>query len=395
MASRTGKQLTSRRVDTASPGKHSDGGGLYLIVSPTGSRKWVFRYMRQARAREMGLGRASGSTLAEARRKAAEAAAKLAARIDPLSAKARTAGVPTFGDFADDVQASLSQGFRNEKHRAQWKSTLETYAAPMRGLRVDGIGTEDVLACLRPIWTTKAETASRVRGRIEKILDAAKAKGFRAGENPARWRGHLDHLLPRPSKLSRGHHAAMPYVSVPSFAARLRERSGVAALALEFAILTAARSGEVMGATWDEIDLRERVWTVPPHRMKAGRIHRVPLSARAVEILEQMLAARTGTFVFPGAKPGKALSVMALEMVLRRMNITDATVHGFRSAFRDWAGNETSIPREIAEQALAHVIGDKAEQAYRRGDALDRRRILMNAWETYIREGANNDSCGP
>lgn len=388
MARRTAKRLTSRTVDTASAGKHADGDGLYLIVAPGGARKWVFRYTRDGRAREMGLGAASGSTLAEARRRTAEARAKLLAGLDPLSEKAKAAGVPTFGELADEVQESLSAGFRNEKHRAQWKSTLETYAAPIRALRVDAIDTADILTCLRPIWTTKPETASRVRGRIEKVLDAARAKGFRTGENPARWRGHLDHLLPKQSKLSRGHHGALPYETVPAFLEKLRKRDGVSTLALEFAILTAARSGEVMGARWGEIDLNAKVWTVPAARMKAGREHRVPLTGRALEILATMCEARTGDYVFPGAKPGRPLSVMALEMALRRVGKQNATVHGFRSSFRDWAGNETSFPRELAEQALAHVIGDKAEQAYRRSDALERRRELMEAWARYIEPNA-------
>lgn len=219
------------------------------------------------------------------------------------------------------------------------------------------------------------------------MLDAAKARGFRRLENPARWRGHLDHLLPKPAKLTRGHHAALPYADVPAFITSLRERDGTAALALEFAILTAARSGEVMGARWAEMDLVAKVWTIPGNRMKAGREHRVPLSARALEIVTALAEAKTGDFVFPGNKPDKPLSAMALEMVLRRMK-TDATVHGFRSSFRDWAGNETSFPREIAEQALAHVIGDKAEQAYRRGDALERRRELMQAWTSYCDNGS-------
>lgn len=384
MARRTSKRLTSRTVDTAAPGKHADGDGLYLIVSETRARKWVFRYMRAGRAREMGFGQAAGAGLAEARRKTAEVRAKLLAGIDPLSEKARAAAVPTFADFADEVRGSLSAGFRNEKHRAQWKSTLETYAEPIRSLRIDAIDTAHVLDCLRPIWSAKPETASRVRGRIEKVLDAARAKGLRTGENPARWRGHLDHLLPKQSRLSRGHHAAMPYKDVPAFIASLRGRAGTSTLALEFAILTAARSGEVLGARWSEMDLDAQVWTVPARRMKAGREHRVPLTGRALEIVASMFNGRNGEFVFSGAKAGLPLSTMALEMALRRVGKRDATVHGFRSSFRDWAGNETSFPRELAEQALAHVIGDQAEQAYRRSDALERRRDLMGAWANHI-----------
>jgi integrase len=255
--------------------------------------------------------------------------------------------------------------------------------APLRAKPVDTIATDDVLAVLKPIWTTKAETASRVRGRIEKVLDAAKAKGFREGENPARWRGHLDHLLPRPSKLARGHHAAMPYEGVAAFIAELRKREATSAMALELCILTAARSGEILGMRWAEIDLDKKIWTVPAGRMKAGREHRVPLSPRAVAIVRQLEKLKAGDFVFAGQARNKPLSNMAMEMVLRRMKIEDATVHGFRSSFRDWAGNVSSFPREITETALAHVIGDKAEQAYRRSDALEKRGKLMVAWASY------------
>jgi integrase len=239
------------------------------------------------------------------------------------------------------------------------------------------------LAVLKPIWMTKPETASRVRGRIEKVLDAAKAKGFRSGENPARWRGHLDHLLPRPSKLSRGHHAAMPYEEVANFIAKLRTREATAALALELCILTAARSGEILGMRWSEIDFDSKVWTVPANRMKAGREHRVPLSGAAMLILRSLERMKIGDFVFPGQRGGKPLSNMAMEMMLRRMKVDDATVHGFRSSFRDWAGNVSNFPRELIETALAHVIGNKAEQAYRRRDALEKRRLLMDDWAAY------------
>ena len=384
MAKRAIKRLASRRVDTAKPGKHADGDGLYLIVAPVGSRKWVLRFTWQGKAREMGLGKATGDNLARARQNAAEAVRKIEAGIDPIADKARLAGVPTFGEIADDLVASLSEGFRNKKHKAQWKSTLETYAADLRSLRVDSVDTAHVLHALKPIWTAKPETASRVRGRIEKVLDAAKAKGHRTGENPARWRGHLDHLLPKQSKLSRGHHAAMPYADVPAFMEALRERDAMAALALEFCILTATRSGETLGARWSKIDMDAGVWTIPADRMKAGREHRVPLSKRALAVLVKAGEARDGDFVFPGQKRNSPLSAMALEMILRRMKIENATVHGFRSSFRDWAGNETLFPRDVAEQALAHVIGDKAEQAYRRSDGLEKRRLLMAAWAQFV-----------
>jgi integrase len=382
--------LTARRVETAKPGKHSDGGNLYLIVSITGARKWVLRFTWRGNAKEMGLGSAGSVTLADAREKAASARRKIAKGLNPIDERRRDGGIPTFGNMADDVRASLSMGFRNEKHKAQWKSTLETYAAPLRAKPVDTIATDDVLAVLKPIWTTKAETASRVRGRIEKVLDAAKAKGFREGENPARWRGHLDHLLPRPSKLSRGHHAAMPYEEVAAFIAKLRAREAASAQALELCILTAARSGEILGMRWSEVDFDKNIWTVPAARMKAGREHRVPLASRGVTILRQLEKVSTGEFVFPGRARNKPLSNMAMEMVLRRMKIEDATVHGFRSSFRDWAGNVSSAPREVVETALAHVIGDKAEQAYRRRDALEKRRKLMDAWAAYCEMPAGN-----
>jgi integrase len=376
-------KLTARKVESARPGKYSDGGNLYLIVSRTGSRKWMLRFTWRGQAKEMGLGSAASVPLADAREKAAAARRKIAQGFNPIDERKRDRGIPTFSEMADEVREALSVGFRNEKHKAQWKSTLETYAAPLRRKPVDTITTDDVLNVLKPIWTAKAETASRVRGRIEKVLDAAKAKGFRDGENPARWRGHLDHLLPRPSKLTRGHHAAMPYENVAAFLVELRKRQSGAALALELCILTAARSGEILGMPWSEIDLEAKIWTVPATRMKAGREHRVPLSSRTVAILRQLKQVGAGDLVFPGQARNKPLSNMAMEMVLRRMKIHDATVHGFRSSFRDWAGNVSNFPRELVETALAHVIGDKAEQAYRRRDALEKRRKLMDAWAAY------------
>ncbi len=376
-------KLTARKVEAAKPGKYSDGGNLYLIVSETGARKWVLRFTWRGRAKEMGLGSALSVPLADAREKASSARRKIALGLNPIEERKRDGGIPTFGEVADDVRETLSAGFRNEKHKAQWKSTLATYAAPLRAKPVDTIATDDVLAVLKPVWTVKPETASRVRGRIEKVLDAAKAKGFREGENPARWRGHLDHLLPRPLKLARGHHAAMPYEHVAAFIARLREREASAAQALELCVLTAARSGEILGMRWSEIDMDKKIWSVPANRMKAGRQHRVPLSLRAVAILRQLQKLNTGDFVFPGQTRNKPLSNMAMEMVLRRMKVEDVTVHGFRSSFRDWAGNVSSFPREIVETALAHVIGDKAEQAYRRSDALEKRRKLMETWSAY------------
>lgn len=367
------------------PGRHGDGGGLYLVVDKSGAKRWVFLYRRDATLREMGLGGLKSVTLARARELAGEARANLQAGIDPIAAKnSAPVTVPTFGEEANDFIEAMKPQFRNAKHIAQWEMTLRDYAAPLRPKRVDQITTADVLEVLKPYWLTKPETASRLRGRIERVLDAAKAKGHRSGENPALWRGHLDKLLPKRRKLTRGHHAAMPYEDVPAFVAELRQREAMAARALEFTILTAARSGETFGATWKEIDLEAALWLVPAKRMKAGREHRVPLTPRAVEILTELanLGTEPDAYVFPGQKEGRPLSVMAMEMILRRMKV-DVTVHGFRSAFRDWAGEETSFPREVAEAALAHVVGDETERAYRRGDALEKRRKLMAAWASF------------
>jgi integrase len=387
-------RLTARKVETAKPGKYSDGGNLYLVVSDAGTRKWVLRFTWRGKAREMGLGSATAVPLADAREKAASARRMVAQGFNPLDERKRTSDVPTFGEMADQVRQSLSAGFRSGPHKLQWKSSLATYGAPLKDKSVDTITTDDILAVLKPIWTTRPETASRVRGRIEKVLDAAKARGFREGENPARWRGHLDHLLPRPSKLARGHYAAMPYGSVAAFIGELRQREAMAALALEFCILTAARSGEVLGARWSEIDLDNGLWTVPAERMKAEREHRVPLSDRALTLLKQLAELRTSDFVFPGQRKDRPLSDKTMLRMLSQMKADTVTVHGFRSSFRDWAGNETPFPREVIETALAHVIGDKAEQAYRRSDALEKRRQLMEAWAAYCEPGSRGQ-CRP
>ena len=381
-------KLTARGVASITkPGRHGDGGGLYLVVDKSGAKRWVFLFRRDGTLREMGLGGLKSVTLARARELAGEARANLQAGVDPIAAKNNApVVVPTFGEEADDFIEAMKPQFRNEKHIAQWEMTLRDYAAPLRAKRVDQITTADVLEVLKPIWLSKPETASRLRGRIERVLDAAKARGHRSGENPALWRGHLDKLLPKRRKLSRGHHAAMPYEDVPAFVAELRQREAMAARALEFTILTAARSGETFGATWKEIDLEAALWVVPAKRMKAGREHRVPLTPRAVEMLTELaeLGAEPDAYVFPGQKEGRPLSIMSMDMILRRMKV-DFTVHGFRSSFRDWAGEETSFPREVAEAALAHVVGDETERAYRRGDALEKRRRLMSAWASYCK----------
>lgn len=392
-------KLNARTVSAiVEAGRHSDGGGLYLVVDKVkksdervvGAKRWVFLYRRDGRLREMGLGGLTSVPLARARELAAEARANLQVGVDPIAAKqAAPEQVPTFGETADEFIEAMKPQFRNAKHIAQWDMTLKEYAKPLRSKAVNEITTADVLGVLKPIWQTKSETASRLRGRIERVLDAAKAKGHRTGENPALWRGHLANLLPKRNKLTRGHHAALPYADVPGFVGNLRKRESIAARALEFTILTAARSGETFGAKWAEIDLKAAVWTVPEERMKAFREHRVPLTPRAIEILTEManFGIATDAFVFPGRKKrGREktapLSATATEMVLRRMKV-DVTTHGFRSSFRDWCGEVTTFPRELAEAALAHVVGDETERAYRRGDALAKRRKLMVAWANY------------
>jgi integrase len=388
--------LTAVKVKTAKPGRHADGGGLQLLVKQSGARSWVFRYMIAGKSRDLGLGPAAGTgaiSLSEARDLADALRVKVKAGIDPLSERqkeaaealaavqgAKVAGM-TFKASAEAYIAAHKPSWRNAKHRQQWENTLATYAYPVIGdLPVAEIDTPHVLKILEPIWQEKTETASRLRGRIETVLDSAKARGFRQGENPARWRGHLGQILPARKKLSRGHHKAMPYDAIPVFVAQLRQREAVAALALEFAILTAARTGEVIGATWSEMDLEKAIWTVPAERMKAGKEHRVPLSPRAVEILasRQGLA---GKHCFAGLN-GEKLSSMAMAMLLRRMK-QDVTVHGFRSAFRDWAAECTGYSHEVCEMALAHTISNATERSYRRGDLFEKRRRLMVDWAVY------------
>lgn len=383
---RLGNRVSSEVL--AKPGRHSDGGGLYLSVGPGEARRWVFLFRWNGRLREMGLGSFNDVTLARAREKARDARELLSEGVNPLDAKRAVKAIPAFGTLADEFVESMRAEWVNAKHQEQWVTTLKTYAAPLRPLRVDRIDTAAVLSVLQPIWAEKPETASRVRGRIERVLDSAKARGFRSGENPARWRGHLDHLLPKRQKLKRGHHAALSYSEVPAFVGRLRERSGSAALALEFAILTAARSGEVRGATWAEFDLKAKVWTVPASRMKAKREHRVPLSDRAVEIVTELQPLAKGdpaALVFPSPS-GRQLSDAAFDALLKRMGVERGalTAHGFRSSFRDWVGEASTFPSELAEGALAHIVGDATERAYRRGDALQKRQRLMQAWANYI-----------
>jgi integrase len=377
-------RLSARAVATITKhGRHADGGNLYLSVSDNGGRRWVFMYRWHGKQTEIGLGSARVVTLARARQLASQARAKLAEGINPRDTRG-TSRSSTFGECADRLIDAMRPSWRNDKHAAQWEITLREYAAPLRRLPVDKVTTDDVLTVLKPIWNDKTETASRLRGRIERVLDAAKAQGLRSGENPARWRGHLDQLLPRRQRIARGQHAAMRCSDVPAFMAKLRARQSIAARALEFCVLTAARSGEVFGARWEEFDLDSAVWIVPAARMKAGREHRVPLASCAVAVIQAMRV-RKNDLVFPGFKPGKPLSPPSLALVLRQVGIENATVHGFRSAFRDWAAECTDFPHEVCEAALAHVITNRSEAAYRRGDLFDKRRKLMEAWAEYLK----------
>jgi integrase len=382
-------KLTDRSCKAAKgPKLLSDGGGLYLNIAKSNTRSWSFIWRKGGKRNEMGLGGYPGVPLARARTLAAECRELVSAGRNPIEERRREA-VPSFGDCADQFIASMESQWKNEKHRAQWRMTLETYAASIRKKSVADVTTEDVLGVLKPIWETRSETASRLRGRIERVLDFAKARGWRVGENPALWRGHLSHVLPARSKLSRGHHAAMPYQDVPAFFERLRALDSIAARALEVLILTASRSGEVREARWDEFDLDQKLWSIPGHRMKMGMPHRVPLSEAAIDILSDLEGKRISDYVFPGQKAGRPMSNMAYAMLMRRHKLGEYTVHGFRSSFRDWVGDETSYPRELAEHALAHQVGGEVERAYRRSDALERRRELMDAWAAHC--GVTNE----
>lgn len=392
--------LTPLTVKNAKAGRHADGGGLHLLVKDSGARSWVYRFMLKGKSRDVGLGAAAGVgaiTLADARNAAAALRLKVKAGIDPLEERqreatealaaaqaAKVAGI-TFKAVAEAYIATNEASWRNDKHRQQWRSTLANYVYPVIGeLPVADVATAHVLQILEPIWQDKPETASRIRGRMEVVMDAAKARGYREGENPARWRGHIAQILPARSRLTRGHHKAMPYEAIPAFVCALRAREAMAALALEFAILTATRTNEVIAAKWSEVDLDKALWTIPAERMKAGKEHRVPLSARAIEILDTAKPL-SENWLFPSDKGGK-LSTMAMAMLLRRMN-QDCTVHGFRSGFRDWAAERTGYAHEVCEMALAHVISDKSVAAYRRRDLFDKRRRLMTDWAAYCGKG--------
>ncbi|MQR00227.1 tyrosine-type recombinase/integrase [Glaciimonas sp. GS1] len=392
---RLSAQAVARNIK---PGLYSDGGGLYLQITQAGVKSWLFRYMRNGKARGMGIGPLHTVSLADARSKSLRCRQQLLDGIDPLDEKETrraaqkivAAKAFSFDDCAASYIETHRTGWKNVKHAAQWESTLDTYASPIFGdLPVATIDTALVMKALEPIWSIKNETATRVRGRIESILDWAGVRGYRTGENPARWKGHLDHLLPKPSKVQKViHHPALPYEQLPAFIKRLRDQGGLAPLALEFLILTATRTSEVTNARWDEFDITNKVWLIPASRMKAERDHRIPLSSEAIQILEFLQESAESIYVFPGQRDAKPMSNMVFLQLLKRMERTDITVHGFRSTFRDWVGETTNYPREVAEAALAHTIKDKTEAAYARGDLFVKRSQMMQAWTNYV--GSHN-----
>lgn len=400
MPKKVNNALTNLSVKNAKTGRHADGGGLYLLVKDTGTKSWVFRYRLNGKTRDAGLGPAEGAgalSLSRARDRRAELSLQVRSNIDPLEERVREAAAAlaeaeaakvaavTFKDVALAHIERHEGNWKNEKHRHQWRRSLETYVYPVIGhLPVAEVNTSHVLDVLNPIWKNKAETADRVRNRIENILDSAKVHGYRHGENPARWRGHLAQILPAPIKLTRGHFEALAYSKMPEYFRELRRRESVSALALEFTILTVARTDQTIAATWEEINLETAIWLIPAIRMKAGREHRVPLSPRAVEILMSVRQFNS-PYLFPNTKGGK-LSSAAMHMFLRHTE-DDATVHGFRSTFTDWASECTGHVNEVIQLAKAHAIHDKVERAYRRGDLLDKRRELAKDWESFCLSG--------
>jgi integrase len=387
------QRLTALAVHRVTkPGLYADGGGLYLRVGRNAAKRWAFRFMLNNRQHEMGFGGLNKVSLADARKKASDARLLLSEGRSPLihrhenaeTQSAKSNRSMTFDQCAEVYISAHEVAWKNEKHRQQWRNTIATYASPAFGsIPVQNVDTDHIMKVIEPIWSKKTETARRLRGRIEIILDWAKVRGYRTGENPARWRGHLSHLLPARNKVRPvKHHAALPYADIPAFMNELRAMEGIAALALEFVILTAARTGEVIYTRWREIDFKKHTWTVPAERMKSGREHRVPLSTAAIAVLKRAKAL-DGEYVFPGGASATPLSNMALLMLLGRMDRGDITTHGFRSTFRDWAAEETNFPSEVVEMALAHAIQSKTEAAYRRADLIEKRTRLMEAWAAY------------
>lgn len=389
---------------------HADGNGLYLRVQATGAKSWIFRFQISGKRREMGIGTLADKPAVDARAEAAEYGKMVRAGIDPIEERKRratenaenaarvAAGAVTFRTVAEEYIEAHRPAWKNAKHSEQWTNTLTAYAYPVIGNKpVGSVSTEDVLRILQPIWSNKTETASRVRSRIELILYYAKARKLREGENPAAWRGHLDAVLPKPNKLKKvRHHPALPYTQMADFMAAVRSTSGAGARALEFAILTAARSGEVRLATWSEINMDARLWTVPAEHMKMRREHRVPLSSAAVALLDSMPRIEGSPYLFQGMRDGRPVSDMTLTAVIRRLNegengqkwidpkTGDQVVpHGFRSTFNDWAAEVTMHPKELADMALAHKIDNKVEAAYRRGDMFEKRREIMEDWAAW------------
>jgi integrase len=394
---RVAERLSARTVQTVKErGLYADGKGLYLRIGPSGAKSWIYRYRSAGQRHDLGLGPYPDITLADARERAAQQRRLRLNGHDPLSIRrsgqdqARLAAdkATTFQACAEAYIASHRSGWRSNKHVAQWEGSLSNHVYPIFGhMPVQSVDVTLVIKTLEPLWVTKPETASRVRGRIESVLDWATARGYREGANPARWRGHLESLLPKKSKVHRvKHHTALPYSEIAPFMTALRQRDGITARAMEFLILTAARTSEVIGARWDEIDIGERVWTVAVDRMKGGRAHRVPLSEPAIVLLREMAAIRSGEFVFPGRVAGRPLFSMALLKLLGRMRSGNLTTHGFRSTFRDWVAERTNFPSEVAQMALAHSVSDRVEAAYRRGDLFDKRRQLADEWARYCVE---------
>ena len=376
------------------PGRYADGGGLYLQVSRSNTKAWIFRFKFDGRERQMGLGATHAVSLKQAREEATRCRKLVVDSIDPIEARnaektrraLEAAQAKTFKDCAEAYMKAMGAEWKNAKHASQWRNTLTTYVYPKFGnLPIQSIDVGMVMDVLEPIWTKKTETAGRVRGRIEKILDWASARTYRVGENPARWRGHLDNLLPKPNKVRKvHHHPALPFDEIGTFIKELRSREGPSAKGLEFLILTATRTNEILGATWDEVDLAKGEWTIPAKRMKSGKAHKIPLSNRAIAILQELGSVENSKFLFAG--PNGAMSNMVFLNLLKRMKRNDITAHGFRSTFRDWVAECTAHSREVAEMALAHAIGDKTEEAYRRGDLFEKRRRLMNEWADYCNQ---------